>query len=165
MKYICWLAAAVLFSPMAHAQEAEKAQPTGTILRTTLVKPLVGVAGQVAATARDLATFRDPQWSILTLGQIGAASADAYTSMSNLHHCSYCSETGVSRMLVGSRPDAHKYVTAGIFEIGIEAVTAHYFRNRRPAQKWYWRVLWNVPQSLSLYEHVQATRHNAALGL
>ncbi len=109
--------------------------------------------------------FRDPQWSVLTIGQIGASSADAVTSLNNLHSCPSCLEIGVSRFFVGQHPDAHKYVVGGAIEIGVEAVTAHYFRNHGPIQKWYWRTLWMLPQSFSLYEHAQAAHHNAALDL
>lgn len=119
----------------------------------------------MAATARDFVTFRDPQWSALTIAQIGAASADAVTSLNNLHSCPNCSETGVSRFFVGAHPDAHKYIVAGAIEIGMESVAAHYFRNHGPIRKWYWRTLWELPQSLSLYEHAPAARHNTRLDL
>ena len=109
--------------------------------------------------------FRDPQWSILTIGQIGAASADAVTSLNNLHTCPSCSETGVSRSFVGQHPDAHKYIIGGAIEIGVEAVTAHYFRNHGPTRKWYWKALWALQQSFSLYEHARAAQQNAALNL
>jgi hypothetical protein len=153
-----------LLSPIACAQQIEKVQPAGTVRNELLSKP-IGVAREVAATARDFVTFRDPQWSVLTLGQIGAASADAITSLNNLHSCPSCSETGVSRLFVGQHPDAHKYIIGGAIEIGIEAVTAHYFRNHGPIRKWYWRTLWTLPQSFSLYEHARAAHNNAALDL
>lgn len=151
-------------SAVSRAQQIEETHRAGPFQGRLLSKPL-GIAGEVGAAARDFAAFRDPQWSVLTLAQIGAASADAVTSLNNLHGCSGCIETGPSRIFVGVRPDAHKYVTAGIFEIGIEAVTAHYFRNHGAIRKWYWRTLWTLPQSLSLYEHTRASRHNAALNL
>jgi hypothetical protein len=150
------------FSALARAQEIEKVQPAATVHKALFSKP-AGIAGEVGAAARDFATFRDPQWSVLTLAQIGAASADAVTSLNNLHNCASCTENGVPRFLIGSRPDAHKYITAGIFEIGIEAVTAHYFRNHGPIRKWYWRTLWMLPQSFSLFEHSRATQYNIAL--
>jgi hypothetical protein len=109
--------------------------------------------------------FRDPQWSALTIAQIGAASADAVTSLRNLHRCASCIESGPSRIFLGWRPDAHKYILGGAVEIGVEAVTAHYFWNRGPIRKWYWKALWAVPQSFSLYEHAQAAHHNATLRL
>jgi hypothetical protein len=59
--------------------------------------------------------------------------------------------------------DAHKYIIGGILEIGIEAVTTHYLRNHDPTRKWYWRALWTLPQSLSVYGHARAAIHNAAL--
>jgi hypothetical protein len=155
---------ALLVSPIAHAQQIEKVQPAGTAQNELLSKP-IGVAREVAATARDFVTFRDPAWSILTIAQIGAASADASTSLNNLHSCPSCSETGVSRFFVGQHPDAHKYIVGGAIEIGVEAVTAHYFRNHGPIRKWYWRALWTLPQSFSLYEHAQAAQHNAAASL
>jgi hypothetical protein len=164
MKHGCWLAMAVLLSPIAQAQQIEKVQPTAAVRNAILSKPL-GVAREVAATSRDLATFRDPQWSLLTIAQIGAASADAVTSLNNLHSCPNCSETGVSRFFVGQHPDAHKYILGGVIEIGVEAVTAHYFRNHGPTRKWYWKALWTLPQSFSLYEHARAAQQNAALGL
>jgi len=85
------------------------------------------------------------------------------TSLNNLHTCPSCVEVGISRYFVGAHPDAHKYIIGGILEIGIEAVTAHYMRNHGPAQKRYWRALWTIPQSLSLYGHARAANHNAAL--
>lgn len=127
-----------------------------------LSKP-VGIAREVGAAARDFATFRDPQWSVLTIGQIGAGTADVVTSLDNLHTCPSCVEVGISRFFVGTHPDAHKYILGGILEIDIEAVTAHYMRNHGPTRKWYWRALWSLPQSLSLYGHTRAAIHNAAL--
>lgn len=121
---------------------------------------------RVAGTAaRDFAAFRDPAWSALTLAQIGAGSADAATSLNNLRACPSCTETGVSRFFVGRRPDAHKYVIGGVLEIGVEAVAAHYFHSHGPARKWYWKTLWTLPQSFSLYEHTRAAHHNARLNL
>jgi hypothetical protein len=164
MKHGCWLVVALFISPIASAQQIEKVQPVAELSRAILSKPL-GVAREVAATSRDFVMFRDPQWSVLTIAQIGAASADAVTSLDNLHSCRSCFETGVSRFVVGQHPDAHKYIIAGAIEIGVEAVTAHYFRSRGPARKWYWKALWTLPQSFSLYEHIQAARHNTALDL
>ena len=74
-------------------------------------------------------------------------------------------ETGVSRFFVGQHPDAHKYIVGGAIEIGVEAVTAHYFRNHGPTRKWYWRALWELPQSISLYEHADAAHYNATENL
>lgn len=149
---------------LSRAQQIEKVQPAEAAKQPLLSKPL-GIFHEVGTSARDFAEFRDPQWSVLTLGQIGAASADAVTSLNNFHACPNCVETGPAHFFIGTRPDAHKYVTAGIFEIGVEAVTAHYFRNHGPIRKWYWRTLWTLPQSFSLFEHARASQHNAALNL
>jgi hypothetical protein len=173
LKHSRWLVLAFLLSPIAHAQQSVatqpahpgpvgKARPAGMGANMFLSKPQ-GVAHEVAVTARDFATFRDPQWSVLTLGQIGAGTVDMVTSLNNLHSCPSCKEIGVSRFFVGAHPDAHKYIVGGILEIGIEAVTVHYFRNHGPIRKWYWRTLWTLPQSFSLYEHARAANHNAAL--
>jgi hypothetical protein len=159
----CWLALGLLVSTLAHAQEIEKPQPADGIHHALISKPL-GLAREVAATGRDFAAFRDPQWSILTIGQISASAADGVTSLNNIHSSSGFEEKGMSRFFVGRRPDAHKYIIAGIVEIGVEAVAAHYFRSHEPARKWYWRGLWLMPQSLSLYEHTRAARHNAEIG-
>jgi len=155
---------ALLLSPIVQAQQIEKVQPASTVLKAILSKPL-SVTREVAAASRDFVTLRDPQWTALTIGQIGAASADAVTSLNNLHSCPSCSETGVSRFFVGQHPDAHKYIIGGAIEIGVEAVTAHYFRNHGPTRKWYWKALWTLPQSFSLYEHARAAQRNAALDL
>jgi hypothetical protein len=164
---------AFLFSPIAQAQQnvagpgvsaipIEVVYPSGTVTNTFLSKPL-GIARELGASARDFATFRYPQWSVLTMAQIGAGTADMVTSLNNLRSCPSCLEVGVSRYFVGAHPDAHKYIVGGILEIGIEAVTAHYMRNHGPIRKWYWRALWALPQSLSFYEHARAANHNAAL--
>jgi hypothetical protein len=155
---------ALLLPQIAQAQQIEKDQPAAAVRNAILSKPL-GVAREVGAASRDLAMFHDPQWSILTIGQIGAASADAVTSLNNLHSCPSCLENGVSRLFVGQHPDAHKYIIGGAIEIGVEAVTAHYFRNHGPTRKWYWKALWALPQSFSLYEHAHAAQRNAALDL
>lgn len=164
MKHGCWLVMALFVSPIAHAQQIEKVQPVAEVPHAILSSQL-GVAREVIETSRDFVMFRDPQWSVLTIAQIGAASADAVTSLNNLHSCASCFENGVSRFVVGRHPDAHKYIIAGAIEIGVEAVTAHYFRSRGPARKWYWKALWTLPQSFSLYEHIQAAHHNTALDL
>jgi hypothetical protein len=163
MKHIWWLAMALLFSPIAQSQQIEKIKPSTAVRNALLLKP-VGEAREVKATARDFVTFRDPQWSVLTLAQIGAASADAVTSLNNLHSCPGCYENGLSTFFAGQRPDAHKYIIGGAIEITIEAFTAHYFRTHGP-KKLYWKALWALPQSFSLYEHARGARHNAALDL
>jgi hypothetical protein len=164
MKHGHWLALAFLLSTNVHSQQIEKVQPADSFRKALVSKPL-GIAREVRATAHDFALFRDPQWSILTLAQIGAASADAVTSLDNLHACASCSENGVSAVFVGQHPDAHKYIITGAIEIGVEAVAAHYFRNRGPKDKLYWRILWALPQSFSLYAHTRAALHNTALNL
>jgi hypothetical protein len=155
---------ALLIAPIAHAQQIEKVQPSGKVRDVLLAKP-IALAHEVRSTAVDFATFRDKQSSILTFAQIGAAAADAETSLYNFRNCASCREVGVSRYFVGVRPDAHKYIVGGIVEIGMEAVAAHYFRSRGPARNKYWRLLWTLPQSFSLYEHAQAAHHNAGLDL
>ncbi len=162
MKRFCLLVLSLLLASIAHAQDIEKPKPAGIAHKGVLGVPLA-VADQVAIAGRDFATFRDPQWSALTLAQIGAGTADAVTSLNYIHACHHCLEIGPSRIFVGQHPDAHKYFTAGIIEITVESVAAHYFRTHGPIRKWYWRALWSVPQSFSLYEHTRAARHNAAL--
>jgi hypothetical protein len=153
----------ILFmASIAHGQEAKKAPPAGSAHRGLITMPRA-VAREFTLSAKDFATFRDPQWSALTLAQIGAATADVVTSMNSLNHCAVCSETGPSHIFVGSHPDVHKYVIAGIVEISTEAVAAHYFRRREASRHWYWRMLWNMPQSLSTFEHARAAEHNAGL--
>jgi hypothetical protein len=150
----------LLLASIAHSQEIEKPKPAGTAHHGVLGVPLA-VAGQVAIAGRDFATFRDPQWSVLTLAEIGAGTADAVTSLNYMHMCHHCVEIGPSRIFVGQHPDAHKYFIAGAIEITVQAIVAHYFRNHGPMHKWYWRALWTVPQSLSLYEHARAAQQNA----
>lgn len=164
MKVGCWLVLALLTSPPAQSQQVEKVQPSANIPKFILSKSL-GATREVAAASRDFALFRDPQWSALTIAQIGASSADAATSLANFRRCPTCLETGVSKYFVGEHPDAHKYILGGAIEIGAEAALAHHFRSRGPKEKWYWKILWSLPQSLSLYEHAQAANHNAALFL
>jgi hypothetical protein len=164
MKKTLLLAATALISTSAGAQEFVKSQPAG---RTPKVFSAMsgGLVGETAATARELVTFRDPKWTLLTIAQIAAATADAETSLHNFRSCSTCVETGISRLVVGSRPDVHKYAIAGLVEIGVEAVTAHYLRNHGPARKWYRRYIWTLPQTFSLYEHTRADFHNVGLKL
>jgi hypothetical protein len=125
----------------------------------------LGFAHEVKATARDFVTFRDPQWSALTMAQIGAAAADEVTTLNNFRICATCMEIGPSRFFVGQRPDAHKFIVAGVIEIGVEAVAAHYFRSHGPKEKLYWKALRALPQSFSLFEHAQAAYYNATLKL
>lgn len=146
------------------AQEFVRSQPAGR--NPNAIASLAGgFAAEGKATVRDLATFRDPRWTVLTLAQIAASTADVKTSLHNFDRCPTCVETGSPKFVVGRRPDAHKYVIAGIVEIGVEAVAAHYLRNHGPIRKWYWRYVWTLPQSLSLYEHSRADFHNIGLHL
>jgi hypothetical protein len=167
MRYICWQVLVVLvllLSPVARSQQIEKVLSPVPARSELLSKPL-GFAREVKATARDFVTFRDPQWSALTIAQIGAAAADEVTTLNNFRICATCTEIGPSRFFVGQRPDAHKFVVAGVIEIGVEAVAAHYFRNHGPKEKLYWKALWALPQSFSLFEHAQAAYYNATLKL
>ncbi len=161
---ISFLVLVLLIATNAGAQQFVPAQPSGKEHSGLFAIPH-GVAGEIAATAHDFATFRDKQWEILTIAQIGAASADAETSLYNFSRCADCREVGFSRYFLGSRPDAHKYIVAGLVEITAEAVAGHYLRNHGPTQKWYWRIVWSLPQSLSLYGHAQASIHNARVNL
>jgi hypothetical protein len=152
----------LLVSTGAQSQEITKFQPS-RFVRGALISTPGLVLHEVTSTVRDFATFRDPEWSALTLAQIGASSADAVTSLNNLQRCENCYESGPSRLFIGSHPDAHKYILGGVIEIGMEAVTAHYFRNRMAMQKWYWKALWELPQTFSLFEHARAADRNTAL--
>jgi hypothetical protein len=164
MKKLLPLAAILLVTASVDAQEFVRSRPAG---RASKVFGGVsgGLVAETGATARDLVTFRDPKWTLLTIAQIAAATADAETSLHNFRSCSTCVETGISRLVVGSRPDVHKYAIAGLVEIGVEAVTAHYLRNHGPARKWYRRYIWTLPQTFSLYEHTRADFHNVDLKL
>ena len=164
MKPVCLLAVAILFSSIVQSQQMENARRVRTFTGSFVSKPIL-VIREISWTARDFVTFRDPGWSGLTLAQIGAASADAVTSLNNLHDCANCYESGPSRIFIGRHPDAHKYIVGGAIEIGMEAVAAHYFRNRGQIRKWYWRTLWELPQTVSLYEHAHAAYRNAAMNL
>ena len=159
MKQFFAFALIFLFASSAAAQHFEGVQPSGRKRGGLFAAPR-GVAGEVAATARDFATFRDKQWEILTFAQIGAATADAQTSLYNIRNDPSIREIGVSRFFIGSRPDAHKYIVAGLVEITLEATAGHYLRNHGPVQKWYWRAVWTLPQSFALYEHTRASIHN-----
>ncbi len=164
MRKISLMAAIFLATSSVGAQEFVRSQPArrdsnafGAIAG--------GLVTETGAAARDLVTWHDPKWTFLTIAQIGAATADAETSLHNFHRCPTCVEKGIARLVVGRRPDAHKYIVAGLIEISVEAVTAHYLRNHGPIRKWYWRYLWAVPQTFSLYEHTRADFHNAGLQL
>ena len=176
MKYISIFVLVFIVALCAKAQQfAEVTQPVAMrrIELTqaagkehgALVAIPLGLAGEVAATARDFATLHDKQWEILTFAQIGAASADAETSLYNLRHCASCQEIGTTRFVVGSRPDAHKYIVAGFVEITLEAVAGHYLRTHGPIRKWYWRYVWTLPQAISVYGHARASLHNSRVDL
>jgi hypothetical protein len=156
------LALGCYIAPGVRAQGFEPAQAAGKEPTAFLVIPR-GVANEIKFTAQDFATSGDRQWQILTLGQIAAATADEQTSLHNLHACPTCREIGISRLVVGEHPDAHKYILAGVVEIGIEMVVARYLRHHGPSQKWYWRSVWMLPQAISLYGHAHSGIHNAGI--
>ena len=158
-KYLLLLA--LMVPTVGYAQNLlEKVQPAGTG-EGRLISKARGLTAEFKATVRDFATFRDPKWNALTLAQIAAATADGATSLHNLHRCWYCQEVGTSRIVIGRRPDEHKYLLAGLVEISVEAVAAHYLRHHGPVRKWYWRCAWALPQGISLVEHTRAGYHNA----
>jgi hypothetical protein len=159
-----FLVVALLVTVRVHAQDFTSIQPAARE-RNLFAAVSRGLAAETRATARELATFRDPKWTLLTLAQIGAATADAKTSLNTFHRCPSCEEVGLSRLVVGRHPDAHKYIVAGLIEIGVEAVAAHYLRHHGPTRKWYWRYVWTLPQSFSFSEHTHAAMHNAGLRL
>jgi hypothetical protein len=163
MKKILLLVATLLISASVSAQEFVRTQPAGRD-HNEFAAASMGLAGETRAAARDLATFRDPQWTLLTIAQIAAASADAETSLNVFHRCRTCVEVGTARLVVGIHPDLHKYAIAGLVEISIEAVAAHYLRTHGP-RKWYWRCVSMLPQTFSLYSHTQASFHNTGLKL
>jgi hypothetical protein len=163
MKKILLLAATLLITASLSAQEFVRTQPAGRD-HNLFAAASKGLAGETRAAARDLLTFRDPQWTLLTIAQIAAASADAKTSLNVFHRCPTCVEAGISRLVVGIHPDIHKYAIAGLVEIGIEAVAAHFLRSHGP-RKWYWRCVSILPQSFSLYGHTRASFLNAGLKL
>jgi hypothetical protein len=164
MRTFLFLAAAFLIAASGRAQQFVRSQPAGRDPNMFMAIS-GGLAAETGATARDLVTFRDPKWTSLTIAQLAAATADAKTSLHNFRVCPRCRETGISRLVVGRRPDAHKYAIAGIIEIGVEAVIAHYLRDHGPIRKWYWRYVWALPQSFSLYGHTQANFHNIGIKL
>jgi hypothetical protein len=158
------LAIAILIAADARAQEFVRSKPAGR-QDNVFVAVSTRLAAETKATARDFVTFRDRNWSLLTLAQIAAATADAQTSLHNFHSRPELEEVGISRFVVGRHPDAHKYVVAGLIEIGVEAVAGHYLRNHGPTRKWYWRLVWTLPQTISLCEHTHAVFHNVGLNL
>jgi len=163
MKKILVLAATLLITASVGAQEFVRTQPAGRD-HNVFAAASMGLAGETRAATHDLVTFRDPRWTLLTIAQIAAASADAETSLNVFHRCRTCVEVGTSRLVVGIHPDLHKYTIAGLVEIGIEAVAAHYLRSHGP-RKWYWRAVSMLPQTFSLYAHTRASFHNAGLKL
>jgi len=164
MRKISLMAAIFLTTSAVGAQEFARSRPARRA-SSEFGAIAGGLVAETGGAARDLVTLHDPKWAFLTIAQIGAATADAETSLHNFHRCPTCVEKGIARLVVGGRPDAHKYIVAGLIEISVEAVTAHYLRNHGPVRKWYWRYLWAVPQTFSLYEHTRADFHNAGLQL
>jgi len=163
MKKMLILAASILIAASVGAQDFVGSQPAGRESNVFTVAS-EGLAAETRATARDLVTFRDPKWTLLTIAQIAAASADVKTSLTVFHRCPTCVEVGISRLVVGIHPEMHKYAVAGFVEIGIEAVAVHYLLSRGP-RKWYWRCVSMLPQTFSLYSHTRASFHNAGLKL
>ena len=162
-KYLLLLTASLVTTNVS-AQEFIRSHPAGK--NPNAIAALSGgLAAEGKATVRDLVTLRYPSWTVLTIAQIAASAADAQTSLHNFHRCPTCLETGISRFVVGRRPDAQKYIIAGIIEIGVETITAHYLRNHGPIRKWYWRYIWTLPQSISLFEHTRSDFHNIGLHL
>jgi hypothetical protein len=148
--------------PVAHAQNVtDRAVPAGKE-SNLLISKVRALAFETGAAARDLATFRDWKWQALTVSQIGAATIDARISLNFFKRYPDAEEIGISRLVVGRYPDAHKYLIAGLLEISVEAVAGHYLRNHGPKQKWYWRYIWTLPQGLSIYEHARADFHNVS---
>lgn len=164
MKKILILAATLLVTASVGAQDFVATRPAGG-RRNAVRAASMGLAGETRTAARDLVAFRDPKWTLLTIAQIAAGSADVKTSLNVFHRCPTCVEAGISRLVVGIHPDLHKYAVAGLVEIGVEAVAAHYLRNHGPIRKWYWRYIWTLPQTFSLYGHTRAAIHNADLKL
>jgi hypothetical protein len=164
MRRSAFLGMAILMAPNLRAQDYVESQPAGKDPKMVAAIS-VGLVAETGATARELATFRDPKWTFLTIAQIAAATADAETSLHNFRVCPTCMETGISRLVVGRRPDVHKYAIAGIVEIGVEAITAHYLRNHGPIRKWYWRYIWALPHAFSFYGHTRVDFHNVGLTL
>jgi hypothetical protein len=164
MKKILILAASLIIVASVGAQDFVASQPAGRD-SNALTSASEGLVAETRATARDLVTFRDPKWTLLTIAQIAAAAADVKTSLNVFHRCPTCVEAGISRLVVGIHPDLHKYALAGLVEIGVEAVAAHYLRNHGPIRKWYWRYVWTLPQTFSLYGHTRADFDNAGLKL
>ena len=160
MRKYLFLVLALLVPVNAHAQKFAASPSAGKQIGV-----IRGLAAESRATVRELVTFRDPRWSLLTIAQIAASTADAETSLHDFHLCPTCLETGMARFVVGHHPDAHKYAIAGVVEIGVDALAAHYLRNHGPVRKWYWRYVWTLPQSFSLYEHTRADFHNIGLQL
>src|SRR6266566_4305924 len=131
MRKVWLLAATLLTASSVGAQEFVRSQPA--IKDSGALGTVAGrLVAETGAAARGLVTFRDRKWTLLTIAQIGAATADAETSLHNFHRCPACVEKGIARLVVGGRPDAQKYIIAGLIEISVEAVAAHYLRNHGP---------------------------------
>jgi hypothetical protein len=164
MRRSAFLGVAILIAHNVHAQDYVRSQPAGRD-PNAFRAVADGLVAETGEAARDLVTFRDPKWIFLTIAQIAAATADTETSLHNFRICPRCVEIGIPRLVVGRRPDAHKYAIEGLVEIGVEAVTAHYLHKHGPIRKWYWRYVWILPQTFSLFEHTRASFHNVGLQL
>ena len=144
----------VLFAFVGVAKAQEPA-PTGKY-GNVFVSVVDGVLVETGSTAKDLITFKRPEMDLLTGIHIAAAIGDEITSLRNLHNDPYEQQTGLPRYLVGRRPDAHKYILAGIIEVGVTAILAHYLKTHGPIEKWYWKGVWIIPQSVAIGLHTNA---------
>jgi hypothetical protein len=151
-----FILAFILLSASAVAAQ----EPTGRY-GNPLISVVDGVLVETGSTAKDLITFKRPAMTWLTIAQMAAAAGDGQVSLNNLHRNPHMEDTGIVRLLVGRRPDLHKYFLAGILEVGVTAVTAHYLRTHGPVDKWYWKYVWIVPQTVSISFHV----HSMAVGI
>src|ERR1700739_1702195 len=100
MRSFLIMATTLLLTSSVSAQEFAESQPAGRNLNM-IAGLSAGLAGESRASVRDLVTFRDPRWTLLTLTQIGVSAADAQTSLHNLRVCPTCLETGSSRWVIG----------------------------------------------------------------
>jgi hypothetical protein len=117
-KYLLFIMTALVTMNVS-AQEFVRSRPAGR--NPNAIGALAGgLAAEGRATVHDLVTFRDPRWTVLTIAQIAASTADAETSLQTFHRCPTCVETGISRFVVGRRPDTHKYIIAGIVEMELK---------------------------------------------
>jgi len=87
-KYLLILMTALVTMNVS-AQEFVRSRPAGR--NPNAIAALTGgLAAEGKATARDLVTFRDPRWTVLTIAQIAASTADGATSLQTFHRCPTC---------------------------------------------------------------------------